>query len=82
MVWSDIKINLYACFGRAAISESEIDDVREVLDFYREFEDPVAKFGQLKRELEEEDLRREEERKNNTAPVAKNWTPSLLSKWF
>jgi len=64
------------------ISESEIDDVREVLDFYREFEDPVAKFGQLKRELEEEDLRREEERKNNTAPVAKNWTPSLLSKWF
>lgn len=44
------------------VRESGVEDVRDVLSYYRQFEDPVSAFRENQRKLEEE-LRLEEERK-------------------
>jgi len=35
-----------------AIRQSDVDDVREVLDFYRKFEDPIEAFRENQRKLQ------------------------------
>lgn len=44
------------------IKDSEVDDVREVLTYYRQFDDPIDAFRENQRKLEE-NIRLEEERK-------------------
>jgi import inner membrane translocase subunit TIM50 len=45
------------------IKDSEIDDVRDVLTYYRQFEDPIEAFRENQRKLEEETRNQEETRK-------------------
>jgi len=44
------------------IKDSDVDDVREVLQYYRQFDDPIAAFRENQRKLEE-NMKIEEERK-------------------
>merc|ERR1712228_1149055 len=44
------------------IKDSDVDDVREVLQYYRQFDDPIEAFRENQRKLEESS-RLEEERK-------------------
>jgi len=44
------------------IKDSDVDDVREVLQYYRQFEDPIEAFRENQRKLEE-NMKIEEERK-------------------
>jgi len=44
------------------IKESDVDDVREVLQYYKQFEDPIEAFRENQRKLEE-NMKIEEERK-------------------
>ncbi|TRY71658.1 hypothetical protein TCAL_08584 [Tigriopus californicus] len=45
-----------------AIKSSDVDDVREVLEYYRQFEDPIEAFRENQRKLQSE-MQAEEERK-------------------
>lgn len=63
----------------SAIVTADVDDVREVMLYYKQFEDPIEQFRENQRKLLEqmEDKHREEAQK---APsVVKKWTPSFLS---
>ena len=44
------------------IKDSDVDDVRDVLQYYRQFDDPIGAFRENQRKLEE-NLKVEEERK-------------------
>jgi len=52
------------------IKDSGIDDVRDVLTYYRQYEDPIEAFRENQRKLEDE-LRLEEERKANEKKSAR-----------
>lgn len=64
----------------AAVSIADVDDVREVLKYYRQFDNPLAKFKEnqqiLLQQMQEKEL---EEKSAPVAPV-KRWTPSFLSR--
>ena len=65
-----------------AIAESEVGDVREVLNYYRTFDDPLAAFRENQRKAHEQELvlsqKAEEERQQRT--FASSWTPSFLRR--
>lgn len=42
-----------------AIRQTDVDDVREVLSYYRQFDDPIAVFRENQRKLQASQLRRE-----------------------
>lgn len=49
-----------------AVKESDIDDVRDVLSYYKQFDDPIAVFRENQRKLQEETLAYEEKLKKET----------------
>lgn len=62
-----------------AIVTADVDDVREVMLYYKQFEDPIEQFRENQRKLLEqlEDKNREEAQK---APkLTSKWTSSFLS---
>uniref|UniRef100_A0A6A7FTY4 Mitochondrial import inner membrane translocase subunit TIM50 n=2 Tax=Hirondellea gigas TaxID=1518452 RepID=A0A6A7FTY4_9CRUS len=66
------------------IAESDVDDVREVLDYYRQFPDPLSAYSQLQQEALEQDQLREQEKKiqnENPNKGVTRWSPSFLKKW-
>jgi len=50
-----------------AIKDTNVDDVRDVLSYYRTFDDPIAVFRENQRKLQEETLAYEEKMKNAEA---------------
>nr|XP_018910870.1 PREDICTED: mitochondrial import inner membrane translocase subunit TIM50-A-like [Bemisia tabaci] len=63
------------------IAINQVEDVREVLQYYRQFDDPLETFKENQRKfLEQQEERRkaEEERKKNK-PLAAKWSGSLFS---
>lgn len=61
-----------------AIVTADVDDVREVMTYYKQFPDPVEQFRENQRKLldQMEEKHREEQKK---APsIVKKWTPSFL----
>jgi len=62
------------------IATAEVQDVRDVITYYRQFENPLSTF----RENQQKALQMEEERmreeKNNKSPAVKRWTPNFLGK--
>ncbi|XP_018027831.1 mitochondrial import inner membrane translocase subunit TIM50-C [Hyalella azteca] len=66
------------------IAESEVDDVRDVLDYYRQFSDPLAAFEKFHKEAREREMLSEQQRKEQlkSGKVATTWQPSFLKKWF
>ena len=53
-------------FYVSAIRESDVDDVRDVLSYYKQFDDPIAVFRENQRKLQEETLAYEEKMKKET----------------
>ncbi|XP_022221872.1 mitochondrial import inner membrane translocase subunit TIM50-B [Drosophila obscura] len=53
---------------------SETEDVREALQYYSQFEDPVAKFRENQQRLSEKMLAEELEKSSKPQPMVKNWT--------
>ena len=60
---SKFKLNI---FYVSAVKESDVDDVRDVLSYYKQFDDPIAVFRENQRKLQEETLAYEEKLKKET----------------
>ncbi|CAL4118173.1 unnamed protein product, partial [Meganyctiphanes norvegica] len=65
------------------IAESEVSDVREVLDYYRSFDDPLAAFKENQRAAAEQELllrqKAEEDRKRGQV-LTGSWSSSFLRR--
>lgn len=57
-----------------------MEDVREVLSYYRQFESPLGHFRENQRKLYEQMQEQELEEKSKPVAPVKKWTPSFLSK--
>lgn len=68
---------ILSCF--AAIVAADVNDVREVLQYYRQFENPLAQFRENQRKLYQQMQEKQLEEQSKPASVAKKWTPSFLS---
>lgn len=62
------------------VATAEIDDVREVLQYYKSFDNPLAQFRENQRKLLEQMELQEREEKQKETPVVKRWTPSFLGR--
>lgn len=62
------------------VANSDVNDVREVLHYYRQFDNPLEKFKDNLRKLQEiEDKEREEKQKQGT-PAVKKWSPTIFAR--
>lgn len=64
----------------AAVSSADVDDVRDVLQYYKQFENPLAKFKENQRILLQQLQEKEIEEKNSPAAPVRRWTPSFLGR--
>ncbi|KAG7163915.1 mitochondrial import inner membrane translocase subunit TIM50-C-like [Homarus americanus] len=69
-------------FMLRTIAESEVSDVREVIDYYRTFDSPLAAFRENHRKAQEQEMvlsqKAEEERQSKT--FTSSWTSSFLRR--
>ncbi|XP_065364880.1 mitochondrial import inner membrane translocase subunit TIM50-C-like [Calliphora vicina] len=63
-----------------AIATTDVDDVREVLHYYRQFEDPIMKFRENQAKLLEQMQEREREEQTKSKPIVKNWSRNFLGR--
>lgn len=64
----------------AAVSSADVDDVRDVLQYYRQFDNPLDKFKENQRILLQQLQEKQLEEKNAPAAPVKRWTPSFLGR--
>lgn len=62
-----------------AIVTADVDDVREVMVYYKQFSDPIEQFRENQRKLLEQMEEKQREEQLKAPSVAKKWTPSFLS---
>ena len=62
------------------MATAEVDDVREVLTYYRQFDDPLQQFRENQRKLLEQMEEEEREEHNKPKPMIKKWTPSFMGR--
>ncbi|KAJ1531570.1 hypothetical protein ONE63_000243 [Megalurothrips usitatus] len=62
------------------LATNKVEDVREVLDYYQQFEDPLQAFRENQRKVLENLEQSEKERKDSHQGLAQRWTPSFLKK--
>uniref|UniRef100_U5EVH6 Mitochondrial import inner membrane translocase subunit TIM50 n=1 Tax=Corethrella appendiculata TaxID=1370023 RepID=U5EVH6_9DIPT len=62
------------------ISSTEVDDVREVMRYYKQYDDPLAQFRENQRKLYEQMAEKEREEKDKGPSVVKRWTPSFMGR--
>ncbi|XP_054730534.1 mitochondrial import inner membrane translocase subunit TIM50-C-like [Anastrepha obliqua] len=62
------------------LAAAEVEDVRDVLHHYRQFDDPIVKFRENQRLLLEQMQEREREELAKSKPMVKKWTPSFLGR--
>lgn len=62
------------------MATSEVEDVREVLHYYRQFDEPVEQFRENQRKLLIQMQEREREEQSKEKPIVKNWTRSFLGR--
>lgn len=67
-------------FFSTAVSSADVDDVREVLQYYRQFDNPLAKFKENQRILLQQLQEKELEEKNAPAVPVKRWSPSFFGR--
>lgn len=60
-----------------AVRQSDVDDVRDVLEYYKQFDDPIEAFRENQRRLQDEMAAQEERRQKDLATKKS----SLLSSW-
>ncbi|XP_059622991.1 mitochondrial import inner membrane translocase subunit TIM50-C [Phlebotomus argentipes] len=61
------------------IAVSEVDDVREVLQYYRQFDNPLEQFRENQRKFYEHIQEKEREESGKPVAPVKKWTPSFLA---
>lgn len=62
------------------VAQSEIEDVREVLRYYNQFEDPLTTFREKQKSLMEQQEAEKQKASTQEIPVVKRWAPSLIKK--
>jgi len=64
------------------IAESQVSDVREVLDYYRSFDDPIAAFKENQRVAQEheEELQKAVKEQGLQKGLTSSWTSSFLRR--
>ncbi|XP_026325956.1 mitochondrial import inner membrane translocase subunit TIM50-C isoform X2 [Hyposmocoma kahamanoa] len=62
------------------IAMSNVLDVREVLTYYSQFDDPIAAFRENQRKLMEQMEEKEKENKTNNPPIASSWIRSFTRR--
>lgn len=65
-----------------AVAQSDVEDVREVLRYYSEFDDPLAVFREKQKKLMEQQEAEREAKHLQGTPGIKRWSPSFLNKPF
>ncbi|XP_055542402.1 mitochondrial import inner membrane translocase subunit TIM50-C-like [Wyeomyia smithii] len=60
------------------ISNSEVDDVREVMTYYKQFPNPLMQFRENQRRLADQMAEKEQEEKQRVKPAIQKWKPSFL----
>ncbi|KAG8227790.1 hypothetical protein J437_LFUL006424 [Ladona fulva] len=84
--WSgndDDRTLLDLAFFLRTIATSEIADVREVLDFYRQYDNPLEAFkeNQIKYQEQQEELQKQQKQQQQSrSSLTGSWTPSFLRK--
>lgn len=62
------------------VAQSEIEDVREVLRYYNQFDDPLRTFREKQKLLMEQQEAEKQKAATQELPVVKRWAPSLIKK--
>lgn len=60
------------------IATSDVENVREVLEYYKQFDNPLAQFRENQRKLLELQEQHEKEEAAKNKSIVKKWTPSFL----
>ncbi|KAG5672615.1 hypothetical protein PVAND_002730 [Polypedilum vanderplanki] len=60
------------------IVTADVDDVRDVMTYYKQFADPIEQFRENQRKLFEQIEEKNREEKQKAPSVVKKWTPSFL----
>lgn len=77
-----LNLNYHFCCDFTAVSSADVDDVRDVLQYYKQFDNPIAKFKENQRillqQIQEKQL--EEQNAPPSSVKARSWTPSFLGR--
>lgn len=71
-------IILILLFSILAIVTADVDDVREVMMYYKQFEDPIEKFRENQRKLLEQMEEKQKEEQQKAPSIVKKWTPRMF----
>lgn len=63
----------------SAIVTADVDDVREVMMYYKQFADPIEQFRENQRKLLDQMEEKQREEQQKSPSIVKKWTPSFLS---
>lgn len=63
-----------------AVSSSDVNDVRDVLQYYKQFDSPLEKFKENQRILLQQLQEKQLEEQNAPPSAVKRWTPSFLGR--
>lgn len=68
------------CFQKfiSAVASADVEDVRDVLEYYRQFENPLEQFKENQRKLLHQMQEQQLQEKNAPPSAVKRWTPSFL----
>lgn len=61
-----------------AIVTADVDDVREVMVYYKQFDDPIEQFRENQRKLLDQMEEKQREEQQKSPSIVKKWTPSFL----
>ncbi|KAH8408344.1 hypothetical protein KR215_003434 [Drosophila sulfurigaster] len=64
----------------SVLGSSDVDDVREVLHYYNQFQEPIAQFRENQRKLSEQMQADEIEKLNKPKPMVKNWSRGFMKR--
>ena len=64
----------------SAIVTADVDDVREVMIYYKQFENPIEQFKENQRKLYEQLEEQHLQEQQSKPALTKKWTPLMFSK--
>lgn len=67
-------------FSLAAVANAKVEDVRDVLVYYKQYDNPLGQFRENQRKLLQQMHEKQLEEQSNPTPPVKQWTPSFLAR--
>lgn len=61
-----------------AVATNDVNDVRDVINYYKQFDNPLEKFRENQRKLLDQMQERQREEQLAVKSPVKKWTPSFL----